>query len=64
MGLVVDSFEPVHCHMRIELGRREALVAEKLLHGPQVRAPVEKVRCERMAENVRTLFLDVGNCAM
>jgi len=39
--------------MRVDLGRREALVAQQLLDDPQVGAALEQVRRERVAERVR-----------
>ena len=39
--------------VRVDLGRGQALVTEQLLDDAQVGAPIEQVRCERVAERVR-----------
>src|SRR5690348_15300564 len=40
-------------YVRVELGRREIGVAEHLLDGAEVRAALEQVRRERVAQQVR-----------
>src|SRR5256885_16685249 len=50
MGAAIRRAEAGRRHVRIDLGRREALVAEQLLDDAQVRAALEEVRRERVAE--------------
>jgi hypothetical protein len=53
---VVQAVERAHLvriHMRVDLGRADRGVAEELLHGTQVRAPLEEVRREGVAQGVR-----------
>ena len=44
MRLLVGLAQPLDRHMRVDLGRREALMAEDLLYGAQVGAPFQHVR--------------------
>jgi hypothetical protein len=44
VGHGVALLEPLGRDVGIDLGRAEAGVAQHLLHGPQIRAPVEQVR--------------------
>ena len=53
MRLAIDGPQTCRRDMRVDLGRREALVAEQLLHDAQIGAAIEQVRRERMAERVR-----------
>ena len=39
--------------MRVDLGRRDIDMAQKILHGPDVRAIFQKVRGERVAQRMR-----------
>ena len=52
MGAAVGGPEAGRRDVRVDLRRREALVAEQLLDDAQVRAAVEQVRRERVAERV------------
>ena len=53
MGVAVGRAEPGRRDVRVDLRRREALVAEQLLDDAQVGAAVEQVGRERVAERVR-----------
>src|ERR1041384_4774599 len=61
MRLVVNTLEPVHRYVRIELRGRQALVPEKLLDRAKVRAPVQQVRGKRVPEKVRAFLRDIRN---
>jgi hypothetical protein len=50
----VALLEPLGGDVGVDLGRAEARVAEHLLHGPQIRAPVEQVCRGGVPEGVRT----------
>ncbi len=54
MRLVVHLLHPVRSDVGIDLGRAQRLVAQKLLHRPQVRTVVEQVSRERMPQRMRT----------
>ena len=47
---VVDLHQLFDRNVRVDFGRRESRVAEKLLNGAKVRAPREHVRSERMSK--------------
>src|SRR3954447_3624610 len=49
----VELAPPAVAHVRVELGRREIRVAEHLLHRAEIRAALEQVRREGVAEQVR-----------
>lgn len=49
MGLLVRPAQPIHRHMRIDLGRRERSVAEQLLDTSQVGPALKQVGSGRMA---------------
>ena len=51
--LPIGGLEPAGRDVGVDLGRREVLVAEQLLDDAQVRAAVEQVRRERVAQRVR-----------
>src|SRR3954447_5956569 len=53
MGLPICSLEAPGRDVRVDLGRREVLVAEQLLDDAEVGAAVEQVRRERVAERRR-----------
>ena len=53
MGLPIGGLEAAGRDVRVDLGRRQALVAEQLLDDAQVGAAVEQVRRERVPERVR-----------
>ena len=53
VGCPVARAEAPGAHVRVDLRRREAGVAEQLLDDAQVRAALEQVRGERVAERVR-----------
>ena len=53
MGVAVGRLKAARRDVRIDLRRREARVAEQLLHDPKVRAAVEQVGRERVAQRVR-----------
>src|SRR6266540_2732073 len=51
--LVVQLSAPSIGYVRVELGRREIGVSEHLLDAAQVGSPLEEVRRERVAEQMR-----------
>ena len=53
MGREVRLAPPAVGHVRVALGRREIGVPEHLLHGAEIGAPLEQMRRERVAEQVR-----------
>src|SRR5580700_11715688 len=53
----VNRLQVTLIHMRVNLRRRNIRVPQKLLNDSQIRAIREKVRCERVPEEVR---IDVG----
>src|SRR5712691_9185914 len=53
MCSVVQLSPPPIGYVGVELGRGEVGVAEHLLDTPEVGAPLEQVRCERVAKQVR-----------
>ena len=53
MGAAIRGAEPGRRDVGVDLGRRKALVAEQLLDDAEVRAALEEVRRERVAEGVR-----------
>src|SRR5439155_997753 len=53
VGGVVDAHELVRAHVGVALRRRQPAVAQELLDRPQVRARVEQVGRERVAQRVR-----------
>src|SRR4051812_19017080 len=57
MRLGMDRTEPLDRHVRVDLGGREASVAQQLLDGAEVGAALEDVRGRRVPEAVRA---DVG----
>ena len=52
MGACVRLAQPPRLHPGVDLGRRDARVAEKLLDRAKVRAPLEQVGGERVAQGV------------
>ena len=52
MGVAVGGRQATGRHVRVDLGRREVLVAEQLLDDAQVRAAVEQVRREGVPQRV------------
>ena len=52
MGVPVRGGQPAGRDVRVDLGRREVLVAQQLLDDTQVGATVEQVRRERVAQRV------------
>src|SRR5690606_16201480 len=60
MGAVVDLHEPVHAHVGVALGGREARVAEQLLDPTEIGARVEQVRGAGVAERVRMQVASPG----
>ena len=52
----VGVFKALGRHMRVDLRGRKIRVSQKLLHAPQVRAPVEHMRREGVTERVRRNF--------
>ena len=53
MCLLVGFLHAACADVRIDLRRRQALVAQKFLDTSQVRAPIEQVRCEAVPQRVR-----------
>src|ERR1041384_8575130 len=53
MSLVVNRRELVQVEMRVALRRGETRVAQQLLNDPEVRAAIQQMRRERMAQPVR-----------
>jgi len=51
--LLVGFLHAACADVRIDLRRRQALVAQKFLDTSQVRAPIEQVRCEAVPQRVR-----------
>ena len=49
----VDLLEPFPAHVGVNLGRRDVGVAEHDLDGPEVRASLQEVCGERVAERMR-----------
>ena len=52
MGGVVDGAQPLSADVSVALGGGQIGVTQQLLHRPQVGAPVEQVRGERVAQGV------------
>src|SRR5439155_22756332 len=53
METVVDGAQARLDHMRVDLRRRQIAMAEHHLNRPEVGAPLEQVRRERMPHDVR-----------
>ena len=53
MCLLVGFLHAACADVRIDLRRRQALVAQKFLDASQIRAPIEQVRCEAVPQRVR-----------
>ena len=53
MMLLDEPPEPFLDDMGVDLGRGDIGVAEKLLHGAQIRAPLQQMAGEGMAEHMR-----------
>src|SRR5450830_2065668 len=53
MELLVHRAEVFAVDVRVDLRGRDVYVAEHLLHRPQIRAPFQQVRRERMAQSMR-----------
>jgi deoxyinosine 3'endonuclease (endonuclease V) len=53
MELAMNASQVFPVYMRVDLGRRDIGVAKHLLHGTQVGAALEEMRCERVAKRVR-----------
>src|SRR5512143_861421 len=53
MTASVLALQPRRLDLGIDLRRREAGVPKELLNAPQIRATLEQMRCERMAQGVR-----------
>lgn len=51
--LIVDLGEVLKIKVRVDLRRRDTRVAQQFLHGAQVAARLEQMRCERVAQHVR-----------
>src|ERR1051325_2565484 len=51
--LAVHFFKPRAVHMGIDLRGRDIRMSEHRLHRPQIRAALEQVSCERMAQGMR-----------
>src|SRR5690349_9333414 len=60
--LGVQLLEPLACHVRVDLRRREIAVPKEHLHHAQVGAMVEQVRSEGVSQRVRREFL--GNTGL
>ena len=54
MRCVVRLFHALHCHMRINLCRREVGVAKQRLNTSQIGAVIQKMRGEAVAKLMRT----------
>ena len=52
MGRIEDASQPLSTHVSVYLRRGQVGVAEQLLNRPQIGAPVEQVRRERVSERV------------
>jgi hypothetical protein len=52
MELAVHLAQPRSTHVRVNLGRADAGVAEQFLNDPEVRAVLEQVRRETVAQHV------------
>jgi hypothetical protein len=52
MGIVVDFHQMIQVDVSVALGRRKARVSEHLLDRAEVRALLEKMRREAVAERV------------
>lgn len=61
MAFAIDVQQTAEVKMGVLLGRRQALVAEKLLDGSQVCASAQKMRGERMPERMGT-YLSFYGC--
>src|SRR5204863_10113383 len=53
MGLVVDTAQALAADVGVDLRGSQVGVAEQLLHGPEVGAPVEQMGGEGVAQGVR-----------
>ena len=53
MRLLITLLQSLRGHVRVHLGRVQALVAEQFLHAADVGAGVEHVRGEAVAQRVR-----------
>ena len=62
MRLGVDRTEPLDRHVRVDLGRREASVAQQFLDGAEVRAALQDVRRRRVPQAVRPDVGRPGSC--
>ena len=54
---VVYFHQQIDIYVRVSLRRRQALVAQHLLNGSQVRASIQKVGCKTVPEPMRTKVL-------
>ena len=52
MGRIEDASQPLSTHVSVYLRRCEVGVAEQLLYGPEIGAPIEQVRGERVPQRV------------
>jgi len=52
MRLIIDSHEVLHGELRITLGSRETLVAEKFLNGTKIGTFLQHVRSESVTQRV------------
>jgi len=52
MVLCVQRLEPRPCHVRIDLGRRDIAVPQQQLNDTQIRAVIEEMGGEGMAQGV------------
>jgi hypothetical protein len=53
MSLLVTILKPPRRYVRVHLGGRQALVAEKFLHAANIRTGIEHVCGEAVAKRVR-----------
>src|SRR5579885_3061608 len=53
MRLVIALAEAKRGHVRVDLGRCQAAVAQQFLHIADIRASVEQMRCETVPQRVR-----------
>ena len=58
MSFVVNRLQPLRSHMRIDLRCRKVHVTQELLNASQVRAVIQQMRRERMAQGMRRDMLD------
>ena len=53
MCALITLLESFSRHVRVDLGRAEAGMAEELLHCPEVGAAIQQMRCGSMPQGVR-----------